>query len=153
MEFLPRLEYISKTLESTLISTREAEEEITRKTRLRVKEFLQRSLRARSSVKLGSQIVIDSLLVLSAIFPNDSARKIGDAGLEIKKEEETADYVLKQKFDRAIIKIDAISVNKLMNIMKILQKYPLEDLVEYILAEPIQVQANPKRNVNSIDSM
>ena len=146
LESSPRLEYISNKIESTLSSARDADKVLTEMIKNRIKEFLQRSLEKKEYIQSSGRILNSILCAVAAIVPNDFGKKLGEAGIENIEEEKVAKDHLIQKFDRTINKIDSMSANRLIDLMKILKKHELEIILDHINAEPIQATVLRKQN-------
>jgi hypothetical protein len=150
LEFLPRLEYVSLKIESTLSSARDADDVLTEEIRCRIKKFLQNSLKNRDYVKTGGHILNSGFRIIGAILQDDLGKKLGEVANEINEEQKIDKDRINQKFDRAINKIDSMPANRLIQIMKILKKHELESILDNINAEYIQATVLRKRNLKII---
>ncbi|MDE1818361.1 MAG: hypothetical protein KGI19_07140 [Thaumarchaeota archaeon] len=146
---LPRLEHLYLKLDSILSSAGDAENVFTQEMRNTIKESLQKSFEKKDHVKTMSGIIASPILIgICAILPDDWSRDLGEVNNKISRERRIDRDDLKQKFDRTISKIDCMSGIQLRQIMRVLKKYDLEGILDYINVGCAVVLPIKKQNKN-----
>ena len=155
MESPPKLEeeHVSQKIESIRSSARDAEKEITEMLKNRIKEFLQKEFEKNNHIKTFGEIFNSVLSIAgsaSQVFYPNNLEKVSSA---IASEQKITRDNLVWKFNRAISNLDSMSTsNRLTDIMKILKKYELEHILDYINTEPIQATVLPRKQNSEIFS-